>query len=458
MTTATRPLSKDIAQQRLHYGNQAFARFQHALHNLNLEKDEYWKNSNFSFLNKIEKKQASELIAPAANNASSAHAAIRARVAEWVTGFNTEPATAIVLTFVNGTLVPEHCQGLGSKQLILETNPELIAKYFTHSLTNFSQTPATAAAPNLMLELNAALAAVKEGSFHETQEVFIRIPQANKLAAPLILLSLDDKGAQDKLIFPRIHLHLETNAALRLIEIHAPTYALLQNSYFNLSLAAGAQCLHIQELCEGTNVNHTHMLHGSLAANSAYTAFSMQQGGQATLLEKCLELQASGAHVDVHGLALAHDRQHFNNIISLHHKSPQTTSSQHYRFILAEHARGAFTGNVVVYRDAQQTHAEQLCKTLLLGEKAVMHTRPQLEIFADDVKCGHGATIGQLAPEEIFYLTSRGISPQAAQTILSTAFAKAFFIALAAALGSTADAAAYVQRLSARVFPTQLAT
>jgi Fe-S cluster assembly protein SufD len=120
---------------------------------------------------------------------------------------------------------------------------------------------------------------------------------------------------------------------------------------------------------------------------------------------------------------MAADRQLIDNHTRIDHAKPHCTSHELYKGILDEQARGVFNGKIYVHQDAQKTDAKQTNKTLLLSEDAVINTKPQLEIFADDVKCTHGATIGQLAEEAIFYLRSRGIGQEDARSLLTFAFA-----------------------------------
>ena len=120
---------------------------------------------------------------------------------------------------------------------------------------------------------------------------------------------------------------------------------------------------------------------------------------------------------------MAKGKQLIDNHTRIDHAKPHCTSHELYKGILDDQARGVFNGKIYVHEDAQKTDAKQTNKTLLLSEDAVINTKPQLEIFADDVKCTHGATIGQLAEEAIFYLRSRGIGREDARSLLTFAFA-----------------------------------
>ncbi|BBM89402.1 FeS cluster assembly protein SufD [Spirochaetota bacterium] len=445
MTTCTRFLNKTKSEERIAYGTEQFARFKQAIQSLNIEKDDYWKHSNVNFFNKIEKKQPKALLTIKDKGWPRVHS--RKRSDEKLTDLIAKtsekiyPVTSVeennlayTLVFNNGALLLKD-SNLSSESMLLEveTNETDLSNRYPksiHSLVKQNHNE-----PNLMLSLNIALTALQEGLTSEQHEVFIRIPKNVTLAKPLVCLFLDDSASHEKIIIPRVHLHLEQNAALTFLETHKVEHVLLQNTFINITLEAGAKLIHVQELEEGANVNHIHMTHGNLYHNSSYYTFSMQHGSQSSLIEKKFFVKGEGANASFNGLSIGKTRQHFNNIVSLHHETEQTTSQQNYKFVLADRSRGAFTGHLKVFRNAQGVNAGQLCKTLLIGEKSVMYARPQLEIFADDVKCGHGATIGEVNAEELFYLMSRGISQKQALAILSHAFVKEFFINLAEVLG-----------------------
>jgi Fe-S cluster assembly protein SufD len=125
----------------------------------------------------------------------------------------------------------------------------------------------------------------------------------------------------------------------------------------------------------------------------------------------------------LYGLYLGEDHQLIDNHSLIHHKYPHCNSNEIYKGVLLDNATGVFNGKVYVEPEAQKTNAFQQNNNLLLSQKATINTKPQLEIFADDVKCSHGATVGQLSKEAMFYLRSRGIGEEAARALLVRAFA-----------------------------------
>ena len=134
-------------------------------------------------------------------------------------------------------------------------------------------------------------------------------------------------------------------------------------------------------------------------------------------------LAGEGGECLINGLFVGSGRQHLDNFMHVEHASPHCSSRQFYNGILDEHARGVFHGRIVVHKDAQKTDAKQTNRNLLLSDDAQIDTKPQLEIYADDVKCTHGATIGQIDENALFYLRSRGLDESGARQLLLLAFA-----------------------------------
>ncbi len=133
---------------------------------------------------------------------------------------------------------------------------------------------------------------------------------------------------------------------------------------------------------------------------------------------------SEGTEVTLNGFYLAAGRQHVDHHIAVDHAKPHGASHELYKGILDGKASAVFNGRILVRKDAQKTDAKQTNKNLVLSEDAVINTKPELQIYADDVRCTHGATIGQLDPEGIFYLQSRGIGKEEARDLLTYAFAR----------------------------------
>lgn len=163
-------------------------------------------------------------------------------------------------------------------------------------------------------------------------------------------------------------------------------------------------------------------VHARVAANGNYTHVALSGGAKTLRLPVQVELDGPQARCDIRGVHILSDDAHVDQIVVVKHNAPHCHSNQNFRYIVSDGAAAAFQGKIYVARDAQKTEAYQLCKSLLLTEGAQINTKPELEIYADDVKCSHGATSGALDDKALFYMQSRGISYQEAQALLIRAF------------------------------------
>lgn len=190
-----------------------------------------------------------------------------------------------------------------------------------------------------------------------------------------------------------------------------------------ITLSSEAHIEHIKAIIEPHQHVHLGKLNTTLNRGAHLNSFTFQLGGKLTRSEIYSTLNEEGAHSAVHGFYGLREKQHGDIFSQIHHKVGHNSSEQLVKGILDDQSRGVFTGRIIIHRDAQQVDSSQLNKNLLLSQKAHIDTRPQLEVYADDVKCAHGATIGQLSDDEIFYLESRGIPKAKAQKILCHGFA-----------------------------------
>jgi Fe-S cluster assembly protein SufD len=163
---------------------------------------------------------------------------------------------------------------------------------------------------------------------------------------------------------------------------------------------------------------------------SRYTSHNLQLGGAWSRLDIYTRLAEIGAHAELYGLYAVDKRQHIDNHTRIDHMTHSTVSRELYRGILDGQGRAVFNGKVLVAPHAVKTDAEQANHNLILSRGAEIDTKPELEIYADDVKCSHGATIGQLDEDQLFYLRSRGIEADAARNLLIAAFAEKLLSAL----------------------------
>jgi Fe-S cluster assembly protein SufD len=157
--------------------------------------------------------------------------------------------------------------------------------------------------------------------------------------------------------------------------------------------------------------------------NSQIKNHNITLSGLVTRNDIYSNLLGQGAHIEMNGLVVGQGRQHIDNHTEINHAVPNCTSDEYYKTVLDDHSRSVFRGRIIVAKDAQLTNADQQNNNLLLSKDAEADCKPQLEIYADDVKCSHGATVGQLDPVSLFYLKSRGINAESANALLTFAFA-----------------------------------
>ncbi|HLV81753.1 MAG TPA: Fe-S cluster assembly protein SufD, partial [Chthonomonadaceae bacterium] len=195
------------------------------------------------------------------------------------------------------------------------------------------------------------------------------------------------------------------------------------NAVTEIALGENAVVDHYKLLREKETAFHVATQQVQLSRTSNFRSHSITLGGAIVRNDINAVLGGEGGECTLNGLYLASGRQLVDNHTAIDHAMPHCDSHELYKGILDGQARGVFNGKIFVRQDAQKTDAKQTNQTLLLSEKAQINTKPQLEIFADDVKCTHGATVGQLQPEALFYLRSRGIGEDDARSLLIYAFA-----------------------------------
>ena len=220
----------------------------------------------------------------------------------------------------------------------------------------------------------------------------------------------------------KLSITLEDNAQLTLIETHDGVGKYWKNAITNITLGKNARLNHIR-VCEDTfEAINTNMVKLTTERDAVYNSFSLNLGGKMSRHEIHAVMNGENAEISFNGLNMLRGNQHGDTTIVIEHAAPHCRSNQFYRTILDGKSRGVFQGKVHVHQIAQKTDGYQLSNAILLSDKAEMDTKPELEIYADDVKCSHGATTGQLDDEPIFYLRSRGLSEAEAKSLLLQAF------------------------------------
>jgi Fe-S cluster assembly protein SufD len=256
---------------------------------------------------------------------------------------------------------------------------------------------------NTMLAQDGAMLNVPEG--HDAGIVF------------LIHAGIDGTSAH-----PRHMIRLARGAKLVLVEMSIGDGRHLHNPVSEIHVDDGAMLTHVRTQTESTDAFHLATIYAAVAAGGTYDSFTLNIGGRITRTEIHCRLDGPGAIAHLNGAQLLTGSQHSDFTSVVRHAAPKGTSRQTVKNVLAGHSRGVFQGRIEVARGAQGTDGYQMNRALLLSPDAEIDTKPELEIFADDVKCSHGATVGELDPEQLFYLRSRGIPDGEARSILVRAF------------------------------------
>lgn len=195
------------------------------------------------------------------------------------------------------------------------------------------------------------------------------------------------------------------------------------NAVTEIVQAPGSQLTLYRLQDHGTQQFHTALMRAELAEDAKLNCGYFDLGGRLVRNDFDVRLAGPGAEADLNGLFLASSGQHTDNHIRMDHIAPRTRSAESFRGIIGDRGHGVFNGKVVVHRDAQHIDARQSSDNLLLADNAEIDTKPELEIYADDVKCSHGATIGELDDDQLFYLRARGLADDEARNLLTFAFA-----------------------------------
>lgn len=223
-------------------------------------------------------------------------------------------------------------------------------------------------------------------------------------------------------LHPRHALHLAEGARLALLEIALGDGVYLHNPVLEATLAEGANLVHIRLQHESSTAFHLATQHMTLGPRSSYAGFALNRGARLARSELHATLAGVGARFAFDAAQILGAEQLADITTVVRHAAPGTSSRQTIRNVLTGRAHGVFQGRIAVDRIAQKTDGYQMNKALLLSEEAQINSKPELEIFADDVKCSHGATVGALDPNQLFYLQSRGVPVTEARAILVNAF------------------------------------
>lgn len=272
--------------------------------------------------------------------------------------------------------------------------------------------------------------------------VFLQVAADTVIHDPIHCLFLSTASADDALprvSYPRLLIILEDNAELSVVEHYLGVKSLgmksadseeqelesnhnFTNTLTEILLHPGASLNHYKLQCESPYSSHIGGIHVEQRQSSRFTSHNVSLGAALARNDIRIKLTGEGAKCCLNGVYLVGGRQHVDNHTQIDHLVPSCCSDELYKGVIQGRARAVFNGKVVVHPAAQQSDARQLNKNLLLSAKAEVDTKPELQIYADDVKCTHGATVGQLDAQALFYLQSRGINQVDAEALLVYAF------------------------------------
>ena len=254
----------------------------------------------------------------------------------------------------------------------------------------------------------------------------LRVADETVMEVPLHVVHVTTAGADNAAIHPKLLVIVGREARAQLVESYVALAGAARywtNAVSEVNVGEGAWVEHTRIQRESEAAFHTGLTEVRQARDSHYRSFAFAIGGAIARHDLRARLGGPGAETLLYGLYLGRGDQLVDNHTTIFHDQPDCRSWEVYKGILGDRAHGVFSGKIIVQPIAQKTDAKQTNRTLLLSDTARIDTKPQLEIFADDVKCTHGATVGNLDPMARFYLTSRGFPEAVARQVLTYAFA-----------------------------------
>jgi Fe-S cluster assembly protein SufD len=312
---------------------------------------------------------------------------------------------AITLIFVNG------CLQAGLSTPLIETGIRVSPLADVLNDPGFKVKLATGDGPaQSLVALNTAFMA--DGAL-------IKLADDSALEAPVVLVFLT--GGDGNAAHSRNILTLGARARAQVIEIHATipgAAAGFSNTVTDVALGDSAALHHLRIATEAPGALHHSFTDATLGENARYNSFALSVGGELSRQESDVRFAGTGGHAALYGAYLGRGHQHMDHTTRVYHDQPGCTTDEIFKGALDDHAHGVFQGLLRVAPHAIKTDARQKNTNLLLSDRAVVDTKPELVILADDVKCAHGATVGDLDPDELFYLSARGIPPVEARRLL----------------------------------------
>jgi Fe-S cluster assembly protein SufD len=255
--------------------------------------------------------------------------------------------------------------------------------------------------------------------------VLIHVPRGAVWETPVYIVHVSVPEAGPALVSPRLLVVVEDSAQVELIE-HFATDAQTQNGFVNslteIHCGANSRVQHYRINLEEEHQLHIGGVHVDLWRDARYQGFTLAEGSTLKRLDYQITHQGAGASAVLDGVYLPRHQQLLDYHTNVEHKAPHCTTAEVFRGIVADDARAVFNGRIHIHPHAQKTLAELNNRTLLTSDRAEIDTKPELEIYADDVKCAHGATVSQIDADALFYLRSRGLTLEQARSMLSFGF------------------------------------
>lgn len=276
------------------------------------------------------------------------------------------------------------------------------------------------------LETDAAWSLTDQGpslvalnAAYPAEVVSLRIPANKKIAQTI---HLDLTGQDGQLLTSRLKITVEQGADVTIIEHHKGLETYWKNCATEIAVGANARLRHYRILEDDPFAVNTQATNVTVRRDGAYECFTLTTGGKFTRAETHARLLAENATASLSGATLLAGKQFADTTVLIEHEAPHCPSNQYFKTLLDDQAHGVFQGKIYVHQVAQKTDGYQLSNNLLLSPLAEMNVKPELEIYADDVKCSHGTTTGALDETPLFYLRSRGLSEKEARRLLIEAF------------------------------------
>jgi Fe-S cluster assembly protein SufD len=330
---------------------------------------------------------------------------------DWQASVETMPLDATRLVFVNGQFAAEHSSPL----------PEEVVRFAD---ANAAQQQLIEQHLGQVVDVQRHLFAALSNAWL-ADGILLQVRQGQTLDKPVYILNVSTPEAQPAVSNQRVLLVLEDSSQAEVIE-HYVSSSAQQNGFVNclteIVVGANARLQHYRINLEQEDLLHVGGVHVNLQRDAHFYGFTLAQGSRLKRIDYQVNHRGPGAHLELHGVYLPRNKQQIDYHTNVEHCVPHCTTQEIFRGIIGDSARAVFNGRIHIHPQAQKTLAELSNKNLLTSRSAEVYTKPELEIYADDVRCAHGATITQLDQTSLFYLQSRGLSHAEAMSMLSFGF------------------------------------